>query len=79
MVINAFYLINTKQLMKIVPINAKVFWGGRLNDEYSIFHSKGSDTWHKFKQINMSNATSTNYFTTFLQNVDVINFLLVFN
>jgi len=26
----------------------------------------------------MSNATSTNYFTTILQNVDVVNFLLVF-
>ena len=27
---------------------------------------------------NMSNATSINYFTTFLQNVDVANPLLVF-
>ena len=26
----------------------------------------------------MSNATTTNYFTTFLQNVDVTNLLLVF-
>jgi len=27
---------------------------------------------------NLNNATATNYFTTFLQNVDAANFLLVF-
>ena len=31
-----------------------------------------------FFQKNISNAINTNYFTTFLQTVDVINFLLVF-
>ena len=31
-----------------------------------------------FFQKNISNAIDTNYLTTFLQTVDVINFLLVF-
>ena len=62
----------------------KIYECGSVND-YLGFHVRLLSLYlcihtyiHIYIYIYMSNATCTNYFTTFLQNTDVANLLLVF-
>ena len=62
----------------------KIYECGSVND-YLGFHVRLLSLYlcihtyiYIYIYIYMSNATGTNYFTTFLQNVDVVNLLLVF-
>ena len=65
--------------LSLIYIYIYIYW---MSHSKTILEASVSDKFYKkytdYSICIKSNATDTNYFTTFLQNIDVANFLLVF-